>query len=162
VLAESGKFVKANPATLATLDGTIALVVSDTIAAGSQGMFLLRGLIRNDSWTFSPGKELYAGNGTLTHEPPTTGTQIIRKVGTALTATIIEFNPSSTLHAEYLVSVLPVNTVSKDNGDIERKFFKDDFSVDRTSDCTLVSGALPIWDTVNQKNGIPCIRKDML
>ena len=29
VLAESGKFVKADPATLATLDGTIALVVSE-------------------------------------------------------------------------------------------------------------------------------------
>ncbi|MDR9817631.1 MAG: hypothetical protein RJR34_12885 [Candidatus Methanoculleus thermohydrogenotrophicum] len=93
-------------------------------------MFLLRGLIRNDSWTFSPGKELYASNGTLTLRPPTTGTQIIRKVGTALTA---PFNPSSTLHAEYLVSVLPVNTVTKDNGDVERKFFKDDFSVDSSS-----------------------------
>jgi len=141
VLAESGKFVKANPAALATLDGTIALVVSDTIAAGSQGMFLLRGLIRNDSWTFSPGKELYASNGTLTHEPPTTGTQIIRKVGTALTATIIEFNPSSTLHAEYLVSVLPVNTVTKDNGDVERKFWKDDFSVDSSDQYETISGS---------------------
>ena len=142
VLAESGKFVKANPATLATLDGTIALVVSDTIAAGSQGMFLLRGLIRNDSWTFSPGKELYAGSGTLTHEPPTTGTQIIRKVGTALTATIIEFNPSSTLHAEYLVSVLPVNTISKDNGDVERKFWKDDFSVDSLGGYEVIDGSV--------------------
>lgn len=141
VLAESGKFVKANPAALATLDGTIALVVSDTIAAGSQGMFLLRGLIRNDSWTYSQGKELYASNGTLTHEPPTTGTQIIRKVGTALTATIIEFNPSSTLHAEYLVSVLPVNTVSKDNGDVERKFWKDDFSVDSSENYITLSGS---------------------
>ncbi|MDR9817632.1 MAG: hypothetical protein RJR34_12890 [Candidatus Methanoculleus thermohydrogenotrophicum] len=37
MLAESGKFVKANPATLATLDGTIALVVSDTIAPAVRG-----------------------------------------------------------------------------------------------------------------------------
>ncbi len=150
VLAESGKFMKANPAALATLDGTIALVVSDTIAAGSQGMFLLRGLIRNDSWTFSPGKELYASNGTLTHEPPTTGTQIIRKVGTALTATIIEFNPSSALHAEYLVSVLPVNTVTKDNGDVERKFWKDDFSMDSSSQYTGDVGSFT-WDTANRR-----------
>jgi len=150
VLAESGKFVKADPSTLATLDGTIALVVSDTIAAGSQGMFLLRGLIRNDSWTFSPGKELYASNGTLTHEPPTTGTQIICKVGTALTATIIEFNPSSTLHAEYLVSVLPVNTISKDNGDVERKFWKDDFSVDSSSQYTGDVASFT-WDTANKR-----------
>ncbi len=150
VLAESGKFMKANPATLATLDGTIALVVSGTIAAGSQGMFLLRGLIRKDSWTFSQGKELYASSGTLTHEPPTTGTQIIRKVGTALTATIIEFNPSSTLHAEYLVSVLPVNTVTKDNGDVERKFWKDDFSVDSSSQYTGDVASFT-WDTANSR-----------
>ncbi len=144
VLAESGKFMKANPATLATLDGTIALVVSDTIAAGGQGMFLLRGLIRNDSWTFSQGKELYAGTGTLTHEPPAAGTQLIRKMGTAITSAIIEFNPSSTVHAEHLVSVLPVNTVSKDNNDIERKFWKDDFSVDSSDTWQLTNATYTV------------------
>ena len=41
-------------------------------------------------------------------------------------------------------------TVTKDNNDIERKFFKDDFSVDSTSQYTGDVGSFT-WDTANGK-----------
>ena len=41
-------------------------------------------------------------------------------------------------------------SMSKDNGDIERKFWKDDFSVDSSSQYTGDVGSFT-WDTANQK-----------
>jgi len=39
--------------------------------------------------------------------------------------------------------------ISKDNGDIERKFFKDDFSVDSSENYTVANGF--VWDTTNRE-----------
>jgi len=55
------------------------------------------GTIRNDAWAWTPGGTLYLSltAGGLTQTAPSTDGEILQVVGTALTADIIEVNPSS-------------------------------------------------------------------
>ena len=69
-----------------------------TISADASGNFLIRGLIRDDTWTWTTGAELYVsttpGNPTAT-APSATG-DIVRIVGYAKGADYIWFDPDKT------------------------------------------------------------------
>lgn len=98
---DSGKMAKAQGNAKATCDTLLAMCV-ETISADAEGRFLLWGKYAIPSLT--TGAEYFvspaiAGDITIT-KPSATG-NIIRKVGTALSTTVLFFNPSQ----DYLQSV---------------------------------------------------------
>jgi hypothetical protein len=92
--AADSKMWKADADAAATMP-CIALATA-TIAADALGRFLLLGLMRDDSWTWTPGGLPYPhttpGNPTQTI-PSGSGDQV-QVIGVALTSNIILFNPS--------------------------------------------------------------------
>ena len=56
---------------------------------------LLRGFIRDDSWSWTPGADLYVSTttGALTQTAPTGSGDQVQKVGFAWTATVVYFQP---------------------------------------------------------------------
>lgn len=56
---------------------------------------MLRGIMRDDSWAWTPNDQLFVGtNGQIVNSPPNVEGEFIQVVGYALTATTIYFNPS--------------------------------------------------------------------
>ena len=76
----------------------MCVMATETINAGTNGTYLLCGFIRDDSWTWTEGAELYVsltpGNPTSTR-PSVTG-DIVRIIGHAYASNIIFFNPDGT------------------------------------------------------------------
>jgi hypothetical protein len=75
--------------------------VAIAAAAGTDGnamTVLTKGTVRNDAWNWTIGGALYlsATAGGLTQTAPSTATHVVQKVGRALTADIIWFDPDST------------------------------------------------------------------
>jgi hypothetical protein len=70
-----------------------------TVEADSVGNYLINGLVRNDTWNFTPGAVIYlsttgtAGNG-LSAVAPTDVNSVTQILGIAITSKIIYFNPS--------------------------------------------------------------------
>lgn len=56
---------------------------------------LTQGYVRNDSWTWTPGAQLFLSetDGTITETAPSTSGSKVQVIGFAETATIIYFNP---------------------------------------------------------------------
>ena len=81
----------------ATTAGMCAMATA-TISADASGVFLLRGLIRDDTWAGTVGAQLWAsvtpGNPTET-QPSATG-DIVRLVGYVPHADYIWFDPDKT------------------------------------------------------------------
>lgn len=97
-----GKMAKAQANAKATCDTLLAMCL-DTIAADATGTFLLFG-----KWTTSgltAGIEYWVSDitaGTIIATRPNTAGDIIRKVGTAISTTVLFFNPSQD-YIEYVV-----------------------------------------------------------
>ena len=91
-LNADGKYYKANAASSATAPG-LALATA-AVSANYTGNFMLLGLLRNDSQSWTVGAPLYlaATAGGLTQTAPT-GDSIVQIVGMALTSTIAWINP---------------------------------------------------------------------
>jgi hypothetical protein len=69
-----------------------------TISGGSTGLFLLDGVARDDSWTWTSGYLLYVGDyGAITDAVPSSSEEQLQIIGIALTATTIRFNPEYTI-----------------------------------------------------------------
>ena len=87
-----GKYYKANAASSATAPA-LALATA-AVSANNAGNFMLLGLLRDDSKSWTIGAPLYlaATAGGLTQTAPT-GDNVVQVVGVALTATIAWINP---------------------------------------------------------------------
>jgi len=96
-LKSDGKFWKVDADAEATTKGFLVMATT-SISADATGIFLLNGFIRDDTWTWTIGAELFCsttpGNPTET-QPSATG-DIVRLVGYAYSADIIYFNPDKT------------------------------------------------------------------
>jgi hypothetical protein len=66
-----------------------------TLSAGTSYSLLIYGIVRNTSWSLTIGKPVYvSGTGTVTSTRPTTATQCVQVIGTAISPSAIIFNPS--------------------------------------------------------------------
>lgn len=96
ILNSSSQWVKTDANTLSLYAGMLSV----GLAAGSSGNPLnvaLKGsIIRNDSWNWTPGAVLYMSEtaGEITETQPSTADVAIRVVGFAITADVINFDPS--------------------------------------------------------------------
>lgn len=71
-----------------------------TIAENATGLFLIRGYVRDDSWSFDVGSPVYvsaATAGLVTKTAPAGSGNQVQKLGMAITATIVLFDPDSTV-----------------------------------------------------------------
>ncbi len=145
VQRSDGKFWKIDASYLGTVEGMAVVVVSESIAADATGDFLLSGLVRDDTWNYTEALKLFAATtpGTAAQSISLAGTQIIRELGSAVSADVISFKPSSAIYTEHLVSVLPINTATVD-ADEDRGFWTDKtfFEADYTH-----SGTITGWGT---------------
>lgn len=96
-LKSDGKYWKMDADAEATTKGH-CVMATGTISADAAGIFLFEGFIRDDTWTWTVGAELFVnltpGNPSET-KPSVTG-DIIRLVGYAYSADVIYFNPDKT------------------------------------------------------------------
>lgn len=91
--ASDSKWYKADNTT-ATKAPALRLATA-SISSSAAGVLLRSGMARNDAWTWTVGGAIYLGAaGALTQTAPTTEDYVIQKLGTALSATVIDFNPS--------------------------------------------------------------------
>ena len=69
-----------------------------TIAADATGEILVKGFARDSTWTWTVAAKLFASAtaGALTETQPAVAGDIVQKVATAYTATIIKFDPGQT------------------------------------------------------------------
>lgn len=75
----------------------VVMCAEAEIAADASGMFLLLGVARDDTWTWTPGGLLYldtATAGGMTQTPPSGTDEVIQIIGVATHADRILFNPS--------------------------------------------------------------------
>ena len=68
-----------------------------TISQNATGVFLTKGFVRYDSWSFDPGKPIYisaATGGLITKTLPSAAGNQDQLVGVAITAAIIYWDPN--------------------------------------------------------------------
>jgi len=96
-LKSDGKMWQMDADAEATTKGMAAMATS-TIDAEAAGVFLLRGFIRDDTWDWTIGGDLFASTtaGLPTQTAPSATADIVRIVGQAYNADIIYFNPDNT------------------------------------------------------------------
>ena len=91
-----GQWAEADAGGTATSTGLLAFSLGSSVSAG----LVIRGYIRNSSFTTSTGDVLYIGltTGTITNTPPTQVGEVVRIVGYSIDGTneVIYFNPDNT------------------------------------------------------------------
>lgn len=94
-LKSDGKMWKCDADAEATTKGFV-LMATGTIAADGSGTFLNRGFIRDDSWNWTIGAELFVPTtpGNPTETKPSGTTDVVRIVGYAYTSNILFFEAS--------------------------------------------------------------------
>jgi hypothetical protein len=92
-----GKLWKADASAAATMPGMYMALAS--ISADATGSFLLQGFVRDDSWSWTVGGMIYASEtaGGLTQTAPSTSGAQVQALGSAISATVIDFRPSPNL-----------------------------------------------------------------
>ena len=93
-----GKWWKTDADAVATSKGMMAMAIA-TIAADASGLFLGRGLARDDTWDWTTADELFldtATAGGMTATAPSGDGDIVRLVGYAKAADYVWFDPSKT------------------------------------------------------------------
>lgn len=90
-----GKFWKTDSDAVATTKGLLAIAV-EGISADASGLFLIRGMIRDDSWSFTAADELWVDTtaGDLTATQPSGSGDVVRLAGYAKSSTHVWFDPS--------------------------------------------------------------------
>ncbi len=76
-----------------------AMYMATGSGTGSQTVILPGAYVRDDTWNWTPGSQLYvsATTGAITATAPSGSGQQVNRIGHAVTADIIFFNPSSTV-----------------------------------------------------------------
>ncbi len=94
-LKSDGKFWRCDANAEATLKGMIVMATA-AISADAAGVFLLRGIMRDATWTWTVGAQLYVPEtpGNPTETIPAHATDLVRVVGWALDADDVYFDPS--------------------------------------------------------------------
>jgi hypothetical protein len=97
-LKSDSKYWKADANAIATTEGNLVIAL-ESLIANETGRFFKYGYVRDDSWSFTPGAELYIGNspGGITATRPSAIGDCIRQIGHAYSATIIAFEQDLTL-----------------------------------------------------------------
>jgi len=91
-----GKFWKADKGASTTMP--VMAIALATINSNGTGLFLLNGVVRDDSWGWTSGALLYVGaSGAITDAAPSSTGEQLQIVGIALTATTIRFDPEYTV-----------------------------------------------------------------
>jgi len=92
-MAADGNYDEADADAEATCDGDLALALES--GTGSKKVMHI-GFAQEDDWAWTPGQPLYVSTtvGTMTQTAPSGSGDIVRYVGTAMTADMIYFNPS--------------------------------------------------------------------
>lgn len=92
VLSSDGNWDDADADAEATV-GQLAIALE--AGTGTKAL-LLSGIMRDDTWNFTPGVQLYVSTtlGEITETAPSASGDFVQVVGYALTADIIVFNPS--------------------------------------------------------------------
>lgn len=90
-----GKMWKMDADAEATVKGLPGMATG-TILAAASGVFLMRGFMRDDTWTWTVGAELYASitPGNPTETKVSASGDVIRIVGWVYSADILCFDPS--------------------------------------------------------------------
>lgn len=93
-MAADGNYDEADADAEATSDGNLVLALES--GTGSKKVMHI-GFVQEDDWNWTPGQPLYVSTtvGTMTHTPSSGTGDIVRCVGTAMTADMIYFNPSN-------------------------------------------------------------------
>lgn len=96
-LKSDGKFWKSDADAAATMP--VVAMATAAISADASGVFLLMGFYRDDTWNWTIGGFLYASTtaGAMTQTAPSGSGDQVQKVGIALTADIVYFNPDITI-----------------------------------------------------------------
>ena len=83
------------------------VMCTENKSAGQSCKFLREGFLRNDSWAWIPGDDLWIGAtpGSITNVKPSGGGNVLQYIGYAVTATSIHFVPAPT--SESLVNIDP-------------------------------------------------------
>jgi len=94
----STKFAKADADVIGTTEGMLALAIA-TIAQDATGDMLLIGFARDDTWNWTIGADLYVDTtaGAITETVPSGSGDQIRRVGYAVTADVMWFNPDGSI-----------------------------------------------------------------
>ena len=93
----SGDIVRGDASNPST-SGVTFMCLETSIAPDTNGRFLRRGFVRDDTWNWIPGGMIYlsisgtSGN-TLTQSIPSGSLEVVQIIGKALTANIIDFDP---------------------------------------------------------------------
>ena len=95
----SGKAQIADASVIATADALFMAIA--TISANASGTYLVLGIARDDSWTWTVGSKMFLGlvgasGNTLTQTAPTGANEVIQVVGVAMHANRIMFSPQLT------------------------------------------------------------------
>jgi hypothetical protein len=97
-LKSDGKFWKAKADAEATMPGMV--LAPSALSAEDPGDFIRRGEVTNAGWSWTPGGLIYASEataGALTQTAPSGSGEQLQIVGTALSATKIDFDPNMML-----------------------------------------------------------------
>jgi hypothetical protein len=92
-VGSDGKMEKTDADAEATMPAVA--ICLETISENSTGEFLTEGLIRDDTWNWTPGQLIYASTavGDITSTKPSGSGDIIQVVGVAISADVIYFKP---------------------------------------------------------------------
>lgn len=71
-------------------------VAAAAISSSASGAILLRGIARNDSWTWTVGGLVYLGSSALTQTIPSATDNAIQVIGVAESATLVYVTPDLT------------------------------------------------------------------
>ena len=96
-IASDGHVEFADASAVGTMPGLVMAL--ETIATTASGEFLVYGVMRQDTWNWTPGANIYVtvtgtSTNTLTETQPAVAGNQVQIVGIALTADTILFNPS--------------------------------------------------------------------
>jgi hypothetical protein len=92
-----GKYWKASANSYTTANGIIRMAAT-AITANASGLFLIRGAYRNNAWNWAvTGSPVFLATpvGEMTQTAPTSTGEIVRLMGWAKSASVIEFEPST-------------------------------------------------------------------
>lgn len=92
-ISAAGTVKKANASAEAT--ALAMCIATEAISSGSTGDFHLLGCLTIDTYNFTPGSILWLNttSGEMTHTPPGGANQVAIRLGWAVTATKVFFNP---------------------------------------------------------------------
>ena len=97
-MKSDGKLWKAKADAAATMPGLY--MATEALAADAYGTFLVLGYARDNTWTWTGGGILYVSDttaGAMTQTAPSDPGEQVQRLGIAMTAHVVYFNPDLTV-----------------------------------------------------------------